>query len=232
MLTLIAIPAFLLELGAMNAPFSLAISGLLWMFSPFLADHCGPVGNWFFNPFAWQFLFVIGMFFGVKWDCPQPPLHRLRRLPCLLSAAWAIVALALAYKLLLFLSPWFGLDPAWLRIAPVQSMEMKKHLSILRLCHFLAVAFLVATYFHEGNALLRTRLAAPIIWAGMNSLQIFSLTIVLSAIGNVDVMTIHPNVLWRLSMDALAFTIMGLVAYAMLPATPTKYRLTSPRSTK
>ena len=224
-LTLIVIPTFLLS-GERNARFSLALSGLVWLFSPLLADLCGPpVADWYFNPFAWQFLFTIGMFFGVKWDCPQPQLQLLRQLPWLLPTCWTIVALAFAYKLLMFLSPPIGLDLSGMRIDQVHFSAMKRNLSTIRLCHFLSVAFIVATYVQPNNVFLRTRLALPITWCGKSPLQIFSLTIVISAFANIHVMAFHPGIPLRLVMDLLAFALMSLAACALLPGMIRKFRV-------
>lgn len=213
-LTLIVIPAFLLG-GERYSLLSLAVSGLVWLFSPMLVDMSSLVDNWFFDPFAWQFLFVIGMFFGIKSDHQQPILQQTGRFTWLMRAAWSVVALAVAYKLLVVLSPTLNIDPARLQIDSDQLTIMKKHLALIRLCHFLSVAMLVATYFRPSNPLMRTQLILPFIWIGRNPLQIFSLSIVLSALGNVEGMLFHPGVLWRLAMDALFFTLIGLAAYAL-----------------
>src|SRR5262249_26965151 len=67
-LTLVVIPLFLMG-AAHNAALTLAASGFIWAISqlnsdlaPHLADHS------YFNPLAWQFLFSIGMFIGIKYD--------------------------------------------------------------------------------------------------------------------------------------------------------------------
>jgi hypothetical protein len=214
MLTLIAIPSFLLG-GDRYSILSLAVSGIVWLCSPWLVDMSSLVEHWFFDPFAWQFLFVIGMFFGVKWDRRQPALQLLGRLTWLLPAAWSVVVLAFAYKILVFFSSDLNIDPAWLRIESAQLTKMKQHLALIRLCHFLSVTVLVTTYVRSTHALMRTHLILPIVWIGKNPLQIFSLTIVLSSFGNVEEMVFHPNVFWRLTIDALFFALMGLAAYAM-----------------
>jgi hypothetical protein len=67
-LTSFAIPFFLL--GSKRSPFlALAVSGLVWSLSGKLSELSAPVFmGWYLNPFAWQFVFVVGMYFGVNWD--------------------------------------------------------------------------------------------------------------------------------------------------------------------
>jgi hypothetical protein len=220
LLTLVVIPMFLI-CGERRAYIALAASGTVWLFSEPLFELSGLVDDWYFNPFAWQLLFAIGMFFGTKWDCPQPALQRLGRLRWLIPVAWTIVAAALAYKLVIFASPYLGADATSIRIAPATFVDMKRNLSVVRLCHFLSAALLVATYFRSTNALLRTPVATLVIWSGMNSLQVFSLTVVLSALENVGVLSFHPDLWLRLAMDAFAFSLMALTAYAMSRQTRT-----------
>lgn len=218
-LTLIVIPLFLIS-GERRALASLAASGMVWVFSPSLSRLASPLlHDWSFNPFAWQFLFAIGMFFGVKWNSAPPVLQRLGRLDWLVPAAWAVVAIALLYKLILFVSPHLGLDATWLRITPTAFTYMKRNLSAVRLIHFLSVALIVATYFRPTNALLQRPIAMPFIWGGMRSLQLFSLGVVLSTLANVAVLSFHPSLFHRLFVDVLLFALMTLAAFAMLPST-------------
>ena len=222
-LTLTVIPVFLIS-GERYALTSLAVSGTVWMLSTFLSGFARPLlQNWYFNPFAWQFLFAIGMYFGVNWDSTDPVLRRLGRLNWLLPAAWAVVAIALLYKLTLFVSLHTGLNFGWLRITPTALSSMKRNLSFLRLIHFLSVALIVATYFRSTNALLRKPIAMPFICGGMHSLQLFSLSVVLSTLANAGILAFNPSLFYRLSVDALSFAVMTLAAFAMLPSKPRRF---------
>src|SRR5262249_37218180 len=97
-LTLVAIPLFFLG-AARNAQLALAASGLIWAISqiyssrvPHLADHS------YFNPFAWQFLFSIGMFVGNKNDGDRSELRSPTMLKWALATAWAIVIGSFLYR--------------------------------------------------------------------------------------------------------------------------------------
>ena len=94
-----------------------------------------------FNPFAWQFLFSIGIFVGLKWDSRQPVLPSLAQHRWILVVACTIVLSAFTYKLFLFVSSRFGFDVAWLRIGDMKAGDMKANLSALRILHFLKRGF-------------------------------------------------------------------------------------------
>ena len=101
-----------------------------------------------------------------------------------------------------------GFDIAWLRFDP--SVLVKENLSPLRLLHFLSVALLVAIYFRQDNAFLKSRISLPVIKTGMHSLEVFSLTVVLDVLENLILITAHPSISGRLAMDGVAFLLLAL----------------------
>src|SRR5262249_99741 len=109
-LTLVNVPAFMIA-GERHCVLVLATSALIWAGSQFFSDFLVLS----FNPFAWQFLFSIGIFVGVKWNSEQPILPSLAQLRWVVVMAWTIVISAFLYRLV---SSRSGLDVAWLRIAP------------------------------------------------------------------------------------------------------------------
>jgi hypothetical protein len=210
-LTLVNVPAFMIA-GERHCVLVLATSALIWagsqVFSGFLALSFD-----FFNLFAWQFLFSIGIFVGVKWNSNQPILPSLAQLGWVVVMAWTIVISAFLYRLV---SSRSGLDVAWLRIAPGTWDDMKANLSAIRLLHFLSVAFLVAIYFRRDSALFKWSISMPVINAGRHSLQVFSLIVVLDTVVNIVVLVGSPSLLSRLLMDSIAFLFMALLAIALV----------------
>jgi len=99
-LTLFAMPAFLL--GARhNAKLAIVASGCVWGISQFHGlGHTWSTLFPYFNPLAWQFLFSIGMYFGIQYRADARPLQWATRSKWLLIGAWAIVTLSLLYRLL------------------------------------------------------------------------------------------------------------------------------------
>src|SRR4030095_796975 len=157
--------------------------------SQIFSDVILPLTNrWYFNPLAWQFLFVIGLCVGSRYETKQPILPPLSQRRLIVIAAWIIVISAFLYKLMTARS---GFDIAWLRIDP--SVLVKENLPPLRLFHFLSVALLVAVYFRQDNALLKWRISLPVIKTGMHSLEVFSLTLVLDVLENLISIALHPS---------------------------------------
>ena len=56
---------------------SAGLWGAVWLFSFNLTGHPVTGAPWYFNPFAWQFLFFIGFSFGVGWVKAPPRRHPL-----------------------------------------------------------------------------------------------------------------------------------------------------------
>jgi len=214
-LTLIVVPLFLMG-AARNAPLTLAASGFIWAISqlysdlaPRLADHS------YFNPLAWQFLFSIGMFLGIKYDFDWSRLRSSPMFKWLLMAAWAIVIGSFLYRHSFFLSSRFQFDLDRFRLSGITYVHMKENLSAVRLLHFLSVALLVATYVSVSNPIFRWFGAAAVTRTGRWSLEVFSLSIILSVVLNIIVVIYHPSVLEKLGLDSIAISSMALVAFAL-----------------
>ena len=210
-LTLINVPAFLIA-GERLCVLALGISALIWVVSQVFSEFMAPLTNRWggFNPFAWQFLFSIGIFVGLKWDSRQPILPSLAQHRWILVAAWTIVISAFTYKLFLFISSRLGFDVASLRVG-----DMKANLSAIRILHFLSVAFLVAIYFRRDSALFGSLIAMPVIKAGRHSLEVYSLTVVLCMVANILVLVGTPSLRDRLLIDSIGFLSMALLGTAL-----------------
>ncbi|HLJ19118.1 MAG TPA: OpgC domain-containing protein, partial [Stellaceae bacterium] len=122
---------------------------------------------WFFNPLAWQFLFVIGAV------CGNAQAQGLRVLP---ESRWirllaGIVVVLCAAISLTWLVHWLY-DPFPPVLAQVlwRSAIDKTDLSPVRLINFLALAIVVVSVVPRDAAFLRGPLARPILLCGQNSL--------------------------------------------------------------
>jgi hypothetical protein len=213
--TLIVIPLFLIG-AARNAALTLAASGFIWTISqlhsdlaPHLADHS------YFNPFAWQFLFSIGMFMGIRYDFDWSGLRSTPIFKWLLVAAWAIVVGSFLYRFSFFLLSRFQFDLDWLRMSGITYTHMKENLSAVRLLHFLSVALLVATYVTSSNSIFRWSGAAIFTRTGRCSLEVFSASAILSVVLNIIVVVYHPSVLEKVGLDGIAILLMVLTAFAL-----------------
>ena len=140
-------------------------------------------GGWFFNPLAWQFLFVIGFLVGQTArgapSLPWPPPSRW------ISAAVAAFALGCA---VLRVGEWHV--PALLAALPAAVPAFlasgdKTSLHPLRLASILALLWLVARHLPRDAAFLRGRHARPFILMGSHSLPVFCFGILLSFLARV-----------------------------------------------
>lgn len=139
-----------------------------------LPSYPGEDNTWFFNPFAWQLLFTIGLCAGSFVIAGRS----FRRSKILLALSVAYLAFALVWKKAeIYPEGVFGL-PRFL-------WEDDKHiLSVPRLLHVLALAY-VAAFLPFENWVRRFSVAAPLMWLGRHSLAIFGLGTILAIGGQV-----------------------------------------------
>ena len=136
-------------------------------------------GTWYFNPFAWQFLFMLGAFASLNREM----LRRLtgRHGQALTMAAIAYLVFGL-YLAMTFYTP--SLVPALPQaLHDVIHPISKTNLSVLRILHFLAAAYLVSRWMPASASFLTSTLARPLIVTGQHSLPVFALGIALSFTG-------------------------------------------------
>jgi hypothetical protein len=160
---------------------ALAISVLIyilsWKFEWNLPAY--PSGEWYFNPFAWQLLFVFG-----AW-CAIGGAQRLA--PVLRSPITVIVAVAyILFSLGMYLAIYFPqlgvYVPRWLNDA-VHPID-KTNLDVLRFAHFLALAAVTVYFIPKDWPRLKSPIFRPAILCGQHSLEIFCLGVFLSFAGH------------------------------------------------
>jgi hypothetical protein len=188
----------------------LGASGLIWLSAQLYAGHTpDAVGVLFVNPFAWQFLFAIGVMVGIGRERDSTMLNRLLELRWAKTAAWTIVLAAFAVRIL---SSRTGFNISGLN---VWAYAVKKDLSFLRLVHFLSVAYLVGSYFPKRAPFLQLRLASPVITMGVHSLEVFSLSAVLTIALNLIALAHVPSVTEWLALDVVVFGMLAIVAASL-----------------
>lgn len=134
---------------------------------------------WFFNPLAWQFLFLSGAALGFP-DRREWRSRQWQR--ALLPPALIVVAVGFAIKLSWILHGIWDPFPAVL-LKELWSIS-KSSLHPIRLVSFFAMVVIVAALVPAGAAFLRSRAARPLVLCGQQSLEIFCLGILLSALGH------------------------------------------------
>jgi len=162
-----------------------------------------PNGEWFFNPFAWQLLFVFG-----AW-CAVGGAQRLRGL--LQSRIVFAVAIAyLAFALFITLTWHFDalkpLVPNWL--AEVLYPIDKTNLDVLRFAHFLALAAVTVRFVPLDWPVLKWRVLQPAIRCGQHSLEIFCLGVFLAFAAQFVISEWSGGPLLQATMSAAGILIM------------------------
>jgi hypothetical protein len=123
-------------------------------------------GGWFFDPFAWQFLFII----GVLLACAPMPLPR-RTWP---FDAVAVVVIVLGVVVTLAIEPYpHRLEVVSRSVFQSVAVDDKTSLYPLRLISILALTWLCVRLIRFDAAWLRSRWAAPLELLGQNSLPVF-----------------------------------------------------------
>lgn len=160
---------------------SLAVYGLTQWFGWNIPAHGN--GLWYFNPYAWQALFVLGGAAALHSQAPQAADPRpLRRQPLFMTCAVALgvsVVIALSWK-------WPALHdafmPQWIaeRLYPIS----KTNLAPVRLLHFLALAYCVGKLVPNGRW-VQQWLVQKVAMMGRYSLEIFCLSVVLAPLADM-----------------------------------------------
>lgn len=164
---------------------------------------------WFFNPMAWQVLFHMGAAFAVL----GPRLAGLDRWRWPLSIA---ALLYLCFAAFIAMSWHYNslerLIPEWVarQIFPID----KTNVDILRLLHFLALAWLVRVVVPQDAPFLRWRVLEPIRRCGEHSLQVFCLGTFLALTAQIVVNHYEDSVVSQIIVSIAGLAIMTLVAYA------------------
>lgn len=187
---------------------SLAIYAATHLFELNLAAY-PPPGRWYFNPFAWQLLFVLG---AIAATLPSA------RLPARwLRAADALALVWIAFSLWLVLS-WSipaieATVPQWLaqRIYPID----KTNLDLLRLLHFFALAHLVVRLIPRDAAFLHARWTRPALACGQQSLYVFCLGIYLSMAAHLILTEVHDAIAMQLATAGAGIALMSGLAVVL-----------------
>jgi hypothetical protein len=139
-----------------------------------------PEGHvWYFNPLAWQFLFIAGAALGL--DGLRGSRWRRFERAILPAAAIVVVAGSLVKLSWTIHGIWDPFPGVFLKeLWPVS----KNNLSLIRLLPFFAMLAVVAAIMPPDVAFLRLPLTKPLVLCGQQSLEIFCLGILLSALGH------------------------------------------------
>lgn len=202
---LLILPFFLLAMRCsvgLTLTASVALYVVSWVMNWNLPGF--PHGNhWYFNPFAWQLLFVIAACLGRAAGLGRHPLADWRWLPRL---ALVIVVIAGAIRLSWMAHELFPDIPLYIRL-PTAWFD-KTDLPPARLVSMLALAMVVAHYVPRTARFLTSRMGWIIVLCGQNSLAVFCLTIVMDVMASLALTLTGGTLLSQLLINALGIAIM------------------------
>ena len=148
-----------------------------------LAPPSWTAGGWYFNPLAWQLLFMLGACLGYR-PPPPAPQRGLPWRPWIGAGCAALLLLGAVCVVLIFFSP------DLLEVLPdgvnavLWSVD-KGSLHPFRLLSILALAYLLAHLVSPEARWLRGRVAAPLVLMGQQGLPVFCAGIFLSFAGRL-----------------------------------------------
>lgn len=167
-----------------------------------------PTGGWYFNPFAWQFLFVFG-----AW-CAIGGARLIQRF----ASSALVIGMAVSYLLFAFLVMILAhLDlasqvlPSWL--ADWATANDKTNLAPYRFLHLLALAVVVTSMISRDRSWLRSVILTPALLCGRFSLEVFCVGIFLSFIAHFALELISEAVPMQILVSVIGIAIMTAVAW-------------------
>jgi hypothetical protein len=216
-------PAYIL-LARRNVWLALFAGGALYTLAQFgvnvPAAHAQR-DSWYFNPFAWQLLFLFGIVMGGR-------RISIPRLPVLVVAAGMIVCGVAAWVWLLpQISPHVPLDSGTvqrlLRV-PVPWVDATA-LEPVRLLYFLILAYFVAALSQRSSPIWRSAGLRPILVAGQHSLEVFCFGLIYTYAAALVLPTLYAGPR-RTAVAALAGCALSIAfAYLLRARRSTQDRL-------
>jgi hypothetical protein len=170
-----------------------------------------PDGHWYFNPFSWQLLFVLGTWFALGSAKQTHVIRSLQKIPILRVAA-------LLYLLFALIVTVAGNLPQLAGIVPDQVLNLflpndKENLAPYRVLHFLALAYLFSFAVPRDWRGFQSQALQPVIKCGEEWLPVFCTGVFLSFAGHFVLIT-GPNLLaMHILVSIAGIAIMTAVAY-------------------
>ena len=169
-----------------------------------------PDGNWYFNPFCWQLLFVFGAWLALGG---ARQFH-------FISGSPRPVYLGIAYLVFAFVMTMAGRFPAFGAMLPPWLVDAfnpndKTNLAPYRVLHFIVTAYLAARFVPKHWRGLQWPMFRPLIACGEQSLAVFCVGVFLSFAGHFALMTSSDSLLAQLAVSAAGIAAMTLVAYCI-----------------
>ena len=167
-----------------------------------------PSGVWYFNPFAWQSLFILGAWLGLGGA------DRLR----FLVRSNLVLVLGVTYLLFAAVMTLAGHLPELQKLFPRVLFEGfnpndKTNLAPYRFLHLIMLIILGARFIPIDAPGLQAAIWRPLIKCGQQSLEVFCVGIYLAVIAYFILQMTSDGVLAQLLVGIIGISIMTVVAY-------------------
>jgi hypothetical protein len=167
-----------------------------------------PAGTWYFNPFAWQLLFVFG-----SW-CALGGAVKSRKIVDLPITLYFCIAYLIFAMVMTFAGkfPNFGaLFPHW--IYDSFNPNDKTNLAWYRFLHFVVIVILTIRFVPKDWSGLEWKIFDPIVKCGQQSLAVFCVGVFLSFVGHFVLALSYGSVWAQIGVSVAGIAIMTVVAY-------------------
>jgi hypothetical protein len=166
-----------------------------------------PSGTWFFNPFAWQILFMFGAWFALGGAFGSRAIIQSRALIVLGSAYLLFAAvMTLAGKF----PDLAALFPDWLYTT--FNPNDKTNMAPYRVIHFVIIAFMITRFVPRDWEGLEWPAFQPAIKCGQHSLEVFCTGIFLAAVSHF-VLIFDSGIAMQIAVSIVGIALLCAVAY-------------------
>ena len=167
-----------------------------------------PSGVWFFNPFTWQLLFVLGAWLAAGGARTVRPIVTAR-IPLVLSVAFLLFALVATLATLI---PELDV-PVVSQLTTAFRPNDKTNLAPYRILHLLALALLVVRFIPFDWSGLGWPVFRPVIKCGQQSLEVFCVGVFLSFVAHFVLEATSNAFYAQMLVGTAGLSIMTGVAY-------------------
>ncbi|UGY02908.1 OpgC domain-containing protein [Bradyrhizobium quebecense] len=167
-----------------------------------------PAGTWYFNPFAWQVLFVFGSWCAMGGARANMHIINSR------YTLWFCIAYMI-FALIMTMAgrfPDFGaMFPDWLY--STFNPNDKTNLAPYRFLHFVVITVLVIRFVPKDWSALEWKVFDPLIVCGQQSLAVFCVGVFLSFVGHFELSMSSGSLFAQIFVSISGIAIMTIVAY-------------------
>jgi hypothetical protein len=169
-----------------------------------------PDGNWYFNPFCWQLLFVFGAWVALDKAKQLRPIFRS---PAVLYLGIVYLVFALVMTLAGRFPTLAAMFPGWLFDA--FNPNDRTNLAPYRVLHFFVVALVVTRFVSKDWRGLKWPVFQPLVKCGEQSVSVFCVGVFLSFISHFMLTISSGSVPTQIFVSGAGLATLTLLAYYM-----------------